>query len=182
VLGLALFLVAASPSRGLTSPAVRSWLVLAVVVAPLVTIGVVAARGATGARRAAWLAFSGAFFLAATAALTKQTAAALSDGLGHTLTTWAPYALIGVGGVAVILAQSAFQAGPLRASLPVLSVVEPLTSIGIGALVFHERVATSGSARVAQLCGLVLLMLGVVSLTRRSTLPSTRQPSGTMAA
>ncbi|MDQ1521410.1 MAG: hypothetical protein QOI55_2483, partial [Actinomycetota bacterium] len=128
VLGLAVFLVAASPSRGSTSPAVRSWLVLAAVITPFIVVGVVAARRAAGDRRAAWLAFAGAFLLAATAALTKQTAAALSHGVGHALTSWAPYTLVGVGGVAVILTQSAFQAGPLRASLPVLSVVEPLTS------------------------------------------------------
>jgi drug/metabolite transporter (DMT)-like permease len=180
VVGLALFLVAASPSRGLTSPPARSWLVLAIVMAPLVAIGLIAAGREAGERRAAWLAFAGAFFLAATAALTKQTAATWSDGLGPFLSSWPVYALIGVAGIAVILTQSAFQAGPLRAALPVLSVVEPLTSIAIGAAVFHERVATSGWARAGQLGGLVLLMAGVVSLTRRPTMPAVASSSGTM--
>ncbi|MCU1427504.1 MAG: integral rane protein [Actinomycetia bacterium] len=182
VAGLAVFLVAASPGRGRTTAAARSWLVLGAAITPLIALGLVAARRTIGERRAAWLAFAGAFLLAAVAALTKQSAAALSHGLMHALTDWAPYALVVVGGLGVLLTQSAFQAGALRASLPVLSIVEPLTSIAIGESVFHERIATSTPARAAQVIGLVFLMVGVASLTRSaSPVVNPVNESGTMA-
>jgi hypothetical protein len=69
--------------------------------------------------------------------------------------------------------QSAFQAGPLRASLPVLSVVEPLASIAIGAWVFDEQVATSVLARAGEVSGFALLATGILMLTAdtRATQP-----------
>ena len=75
----------------------------------------------------------------------------------------------------MLVTQSAFQAGPLRASLPVLSVVEPLASILIGAWLFEEHIATSLSARTGEVTGLLLLTAGVLALTTRpavGTLPT----------
>lgn len=164
--GVSLFLLAASPTRGHTSATISSWLVLAAVVSPVVVAAIVVGVGAVRARKAAALAVAGGVLLAATAALTKQVAAGFSDDRLAVFGTWSPYGLLAVGFAGTLMAQSAFQAAPLRASLPVLNVVEPIASILIGALVFREQLAHSTLARAAALTGLAVLITGVVSLSR----------------
>ena len=168
--GLTLFVLAAAPTDGQTDPPPMDWLVLGAVMGAGALLAVTSAARHVGELRAAWLACGGALLLALTAGLTKVVA---DDVAGHqmsVLRTWSPYALLAVGGVAVLVTQSAFQAGPLRASLPVLSVVEPLASILVGAWVFEEHIATTVSARIGEVSGLALLAAGVVALTMRPEL------------
>jgi hypothetical protein len=62
--------------------------------------------------------------------------------------------------------QSAFQAGPLSAAVPVVSVVEPLASIATGAALFHERVASQRGAPVVEVLALALMVAGILAVTR----------------
>ncbi len=171
VVGLSLFLAAASPTTGLALASARSWLVLAAWLVPVVVGAVVVARCGAGAARARRLALAGGLLAATTAALVKQTVAAAADGRASVLSSWSPYAFIVVTAVGVVVSQSAFQAGELRASLPVLSVVEPVASIAIGVTVFRERLAASALDRSLSGGGLLLLLAGVVVLTRYRTPP-----------
>lgn len=164
--GVSLFLLAASPSRGLTSADASRWLALAIAVGPLVVIATAIGVRSVGARKAAALAVGGGVLLAATAALTKQVAAGFADDHFGVLGTWAPYALGIVGLTGTLMAQSAFQAAPLRVSLPVLNVVEPVASIVIGALVFREHLTDTNLARAAAALGLATLVGGVIVLSR----------------
>ncbi|MHB8670953.1 MAG: DMT family transporter, partial [Acidimicrobiales bacterium] len=88
-------------------------------------------RAQQGARRAAMLAAAAGVLYGLTAALTKATSHLLSGGLLHAAGRWEPWALIACGVLGMILAQSAFQAGPLAASLPMLTIVDPLVSVAI---------------------------------------------------
>ncbi len=83
-----------------------------------------------------------------TAALTKTSSHLLDQGILLLLAHWQPYALLvaGIGGM--VIAQSAFQAGSLDASLPTMSVVDPIVSIVIGAFAFGESIA-AGPADVS---------------------------------
>lgn len=183
VAGLSVFVLAASPQSGRTTPPPTAWLSLATVVG-LLAVGSIflsfrrprviqptqadkrAQARADDAARAAWLALAAGLLLASTAALMKQAGSELADHGIRALTSWSPYGLAIVGGLAVLVTQSAFQAGPLRASLPVLSMVEPLASVVIGVWVFHEGIATSAPAVTGEAIGLTLLVVGVVILTK----------------
>lgn len=170
--GLSLFALAASPSTGTTVATTPAWLVVGLVVGALSTGALAQAGRATSPdRRAAWLAGAGGLLLAALAALTKQATAALGDEGIDVLGGWVPYAVLAVGGLSLVVTQSAFQAAPLRASLPVLSVVEPLASIVIGAWAFHEQFTLCAPATFAQIVGLIALLSGVVTLTSASPPP-----------
>jgi hypothetical protein len=169
VVGLATFVLAAAPGPGRTDVPAVDWLVLAAVVGGAALPAVAWASRRTGERRASGLALAGALLLALTTALTKQVADDVAAHGTGAATSWAPYALLVVGALAVLVTQSALQAGPLRASLPVISVVEPLTSVLVGAWVFREQLATSAVARAGELSGLLLLGLGAVLLTTRPT-------------
>ena len=100
------------------------------------------------------------------AALTKVNASLARAGLRELLDHWPPYALLAVGGAAVLLVQSAYQAGPLSASLPVIMVVEPLASVGIGTYLFHEQLGRHGLAPLAEIAGLAAIVAGIVVLAR----------------
>ena len=52
------------------------------------------------------------------------------------MTGWQPYAVLVLGVTGLLLVQSAFEAGPLRMSLPALTAAQPLAGIvcGIGFL------------------------------------------------
>ena len=66
----------------------------------------------------------------------------------------------------MVVSQSAFQAGPLQASLPVLTITEPLVASVIGLAAFHEHVAMHGVRGVAEGASVLVLAAGVVFLAR----------------
>lgn len=164
VAGLALFLVSADPGPGTPQASVGAWaVVLSVTLLPAVVLVAMAGRG-PGTRRAVMLAAATGLAYGLTAALTKSTANLLAQGIVPLVTHWQTYALIVVGGAGLLTAQSAFQAGPLRASLPILTVLDPVVSIMIGALAFGEGVALDGVRPALEVVGLAVLLLGVALL------------------
>lgn len=166
VAGLALFLVMASPTAGRDHASVAAWGVI--LGATLVPAGLMVGWGGPGpgVRRAALLAGATGMAYGLTAALTKATAQLLDHGVTHLLTGWQTYALVLVGATSLLTAQSAFQAGPLRASLPILTVVDPVVSIVIGALGFGEGISVAGPHPELEALGLMILAGGVFLLAR----------------
>jgi drug/metabolite transporter (DMT)-like permease len=167
VAGLSLFLVIANPASGGHAVSALGWAMVGVSAAvPVCALVGVAGRQPPGVLRAVLLACATGIDYGVAAALTKTTAALLSQGLVHTLSSWEPYALVLCAVVGLVLGQSAFQAGPLRASLPALTVVDPVVSVLIGALAFGEPLAVAGAAPVFEVIGLVVMTLGVTALCR----------------
>jgi fumarate reductase subunit D len=76
--------------------------------------------------------------------------------------SWQLYTVILLGAFSLLLTQLTFQAGPLTASLPAMSTVDPLLSIAIGVVVYDEHL-NNGLAAGASLIGL-LVILGVAIL------------------
>ena len=70
------------------------------------------------------------------------------------------------GVLGMLIAQSAFQAGDLDASLPVLTVVDPVVSIVIGAFLFGEGVRSGALDRGRHRAGLLIMTLGVFALSK----------------
>jgi hypothetical protein len=64
----------------------------------------------------------------------------------------------------MILAQSAFQAGPLDASLPTLSATDPVISVFIGVVVFSESVATGAVATTLEVISFAAIVVGIFML------------------
>jgi drug/metabolite transporter (DMT)-like permease len=167
VAGLSLFLVIANPAPGGHSVTVLGWAMVAVATAvPVAVLVGVASRQPRGVLRAVLLACASGINYGVAAALTKTTAGLLDRGLVHVLLSWDLYALIGCGLVGLVLGQSAFHAGPLQASLPALTVVDPVVSILIGALAFGEPLSAAGGAPVLEVVGLVAMTVGVTALCR----------------
>jgi len=100
-----------------------------------------------------------------TAAITEHTGNVLDGGFLHAITTWAPYALAVVSIAGLLVNQSAYQAGDLRWSLPLFTVLEPIVAILIGQFLFDEQISSAPGARVGAVIGLVTMTAGVFWLT-----------------
>ena len=84
---------------------------------------------------------------------------AANHGWTALLLSWQLYTVLALGAIGLFLTQVAFQAGPLTASLPAISTVDPLLSIAIGVLVYDEHIHRG------PLSGAVLLLLMLVLAT-----------------
>lgn len=169
VIGLSLFLVVASPGKGHDQASARGWIGLLIVTGVIICILVVLALGPerTNTRhRATLLAAAAGINYGVTAALTKAVAHLLRIGPSHVLASWELYALIAGGVIGMLMASSAFQAGALDASLPMITVADPVASILIGALILGESVRTGALPTPLELLGLVLVIVGVVALSK----------------
>lgn len=163
--GLAIFVAVGAPrgsSRGLHA---EGWAAFAMITALAVAVTVTLAQRRGPAGRAALLAAGAGIAYGLSAALTKQTLGELHLGVGHAALTAYPYLLVvaGVGGM--LLTQTAFQAGPLAASLPTLTLSEPVFATVAGVLLFSEHLR-GGAAGALALAGAAGAAAAVVGLTR----------------
>ena len=161
--GLAVFLIVGDPTDGNDEGDGRAWLAALVVIYPLVIVLVSSAARRRGAHRALLLGSAAGVLYGTTDALTKTVVRGLDDGLVSVVANWETWALIISICAGAFLQQSAYQAGGLRASLPSITGLEPLTGTLLGVLIYHERfrvdtaasrlllVASAGAAIVAAL-------------------------------
>jgi drug/metabolite transporter (DMT)-like permease len=166
--GLAAFLGAAAPSEGLPQTTPWRWVLVLAAVGGVLALGVGLGRLVGGMLRPLFYGLAAGAAFGLLAALTKASTHLLGEGAATFFTSWQPYAMavVAVGGA--IVQQSAFQAGPLPASLPVMDAVEPTVAVCIGVFAFNEHVGTSPLALLVQAVGVVALLYGIVTLDRSS--------------
>ncbi|MCU1456566.1 MAG: hypothetical protein JWL73_658 [Actinomycetia bacterium] len=143
--GLAVFLSLGSANGGHDRAPLTEWIPWLLGFGIAAGICVVIAWRGRGTTRALSLALATGVLYGATAALTKSSASLLGNGIVALLTAWEPYALAVVALVGMVLAQSAFQAGNLEASLPTLTVSEPIIAAMIGVGLLDERLHVAHS-------------------------------------
>ncbi len=169
--GLGVFLTVARPAAGRADTGPVEWAVLLAAVTVVAAALMLVARRPVPRRRAVALAAAAGVVYGAAAALTKTTSHLLSRGIVPVLEHWQPWVLVAFGVGGMLLAQSAFQAGALDASLPTMSVGDPLVSIAIGALVLGEAISNSPPAVAAEVLSLIVMSVGVYLLARSEAGP-----------
>jgi drug/metabolite transporter (DMT)-like permease len=175
VVGLAALLLAADPGRGHSAVHASAWIVTMVcTVVPIAVLSLAAAL--RPGVRAGLLATAAGVTYGLSAALTKSTAHLLALGIGRMLSSWQPYCLVAAGALGMLLCQSAFQAGPLRASLPLLTIVDPVVSIVIGVTLFHERIDQNPLRLAISLVAAAVMTVGVVALSRSPLIDLAEEP------
>lgn len=161
VAGLALFLTSANPEAGRPNAPLADWpVILAATVGPAAALVALAGRD-DGTRRATMLAGATGLLYGVSAALTKVSAEALGGSLVHLAETWQIYVLVVIGGAGLWLGQAAFAAGPISRSLPLMSALDPVVSVVIGALAFGEGIVIRGIAPWLESFGLAGVIVGV---------------------
>lgn len=190
--GLGVLLFTADPHGGRTGAPAQAWLAGAAAGAGLVALFVAAAltplRSGTRAspgRRAALLGAATGVSWGYLAAVIKEAGAHTGHGLGGLLSTWSPYVLVGVGLASMVLSTNALKAGPLAASQPGFTLVDPLVAGLLGVLMFHDRIDLAPGALVVEALAAGVLVWGVVALSHSSLVrgePPGPRPGGSAAA
>ncbi|HWG73035.1 MAG TPA: DMT family transporter [Acidimicrobiales bacterium] len=165
--GLSLFLLSAGPGSQSGNPSDLTWLVIVSAVAGIVLACQGSARLTHGAVRATLLGIcAGTAFGLLSALLKTVTYLLAHHGVLGTLASWQPYALAVVAIAGEVFAQSAFQSGPLAASLPVMDALEPAVAVAIAVAAFGETMSHSALALGAEGAGIVMVIAGIVVLDR----------------
>ena len=158
--GLALYVVVGAPG-GNTSHASRlEWLVAATGVALGAGIAVfLGRRTEEPGRRAIYYGLATGIVYSLTAVLTKATVDRIGTDVYPILGHWQLYALLFASVIGLVLNQSAFQAGHVAASLPVISVINPVLSSAMGILLFGEHLDAHGLVASLVAGGAIVAML-----------------------
>ncbi len=176
--GLAMFAAVAAPHGGHADPPMTHW-ALVLGIGGAVAVGAVAlGRVVRGPARASLVALAAGAAFGLLAALTKSSTFYLGEGAVAFFTAWQPYSMAAVAAFGMVVQQSAFQAGPPPASLPVMDAVEPTMAVLVGILAFGEHVAHTPLALAAEVVGLLVLVTGIVVLDRSPLLVELQAPSG----
>lgn len=176
VAGIGVFLVMARPHEGNPDPEDVVWVVIAVLL--LIVVGGVAAarRHPLGPSRATLLAVAAGTLFGLQSALLKTVTFRFGRDVVETFTSWHPYALAVVAVLGLLCSQSAFQAGPVAFSLPVIDALEPAVAILIGAVAFGEKLSATPEAVAMEVLGGVILVAGIFVLDRSPLILSLQQP------
>ena len=170
--GIGVFLRLAAPSGGRLHAPGSSWLL-----AGLVTGGVVLAalavafglrgrRGTSRSRRTAVLGSATGISWGFMAAVIKELSSHLSDGIDALVTTWSLYLLLAAGAATMLLAAHALASGPLAASQPGFTIVDPLTASLLGVFLFGEHIRTGAGALAGEALALAVVIAGAATLSR----------------
>lgn len=175
--GLAVFLVASDPQRGHDAALGLGTLALVgagVVVALLANA--TAPRVREPRRQAFFLGVVGGVLFGMVACMIKLSLQQLnSGGLMAMLTSWPPYVLLLAGAGGVLTNQRAYRTAGLSASMPVLNIVNGLTSLAFGFTVFGEVPRHSPLFLLVEAAALATMATGLWMLVQ---LEEARQRSG----
>lgn len=175
--GVTLFLVVAAPSGGQPDPSGLTWVLVGAPAVVVAGVSLLAARGPQSARRATLLGIAtGTMFGLMSALLKSWTFVLGHHGIISGLSTWQPYAMGAVAGAGFLTAQSAFQAGPLAASLPVIDTLEPGVAVAIAVAAFGEVVNHTLLALILEGVGGAAVIAGIFILDRSPLILSMQAP------
>jgi len=168
--GVGVFLRAASPSGGRPyAPGGLWWLAagatLAAVAIAVVLSGIVSGPATPSPRRAAWLGIATGIAWGFVAAVIKELSSRVTGGPAVIFSNWSVYALMVAGAAAMLLTSHAMAAGPLAASQPGFTILDPVTATLLGVVLYDEHLATSPAALTAELLSLVVLAAGARTLS-----------------
>ena len=165
--GLALFVGVAAPGGGDSQASLEGWVIAGAFVG-IVVVGLTVAAQLSRNRgtRALLLGLATGTLYGLTAVLTKSTVDMFDNGVAQTFTHWQPWALLVCSVVGLLLNQSAFQAGHVAASLPAISVVNPVLACVFGVTLFHEDFGANSTWEwIVTVLSIIAMVWGTIRLS-----------------
>jgi hypothetical protein len=81
---------------------------------------------------------------------------------------WSPYAVAVIGALTIAITQLAYRAGPLAASLPALTISDPVAAVALGILALGERLDDRPAPLALAATALAVMIAAAAALARRS--------------
>jgi drug/metabolite transporter (DMT)-like permease len=163
---VAMFVMVGEPAAGYQRASVQTWTVVAMVIGPAMVFCVLGARIWSGPVAAVLLAVVSASSWALFAVFTKAIVDVADEGLGALLRTPELYGWLLVAVLGTVFQQSSFRASSLTASLPTMTVTEPVVASLLGVTVLGETLGADGPQLVALAAAVVVVIVATAALAR----------------
>ncbi|MCV7244265.1 DMT family transporter [Mycobacterium mantenii] len=164
---LAIFLLVGQPREGHGRPPLPAWALALAITVPSVIACVIAAHRAAGRVRASLLGAAVAVLLGMIAVVTKVCTHRYSVGGWHALLIVpAPYVLVALAVTVTVVQNSAFHAGALQASVPIMLVGEPVVAVLLGVIVLGEHLAVGSVTALVLVVAVAAMVAATVALGR----------------
>ncbi|WP_037890805.1 DMT family transporter, partial [Streptomyces viridochromogenes] len=163
--GLAAALGTARPGGGDPATArLGPWLLALGAVTTLTAAALAARACVTGVWRASLTALAAGTVMGFQSVLLSATVARMPHGFVTVVSAWQTYLLVvaSVGGL--LLIQSAFQEGPLAASVTVIDTAEPVVAVAAGMTLFGETLHVGWPLTALTVAGVAATVIGIVRL------------------
>jgi drug/metabolite transporter (DMT)-like permease len=174
---VAVIVVVGNPTAGHSRASLETWTAVIAVLGPALVLCVVGARIWSGPVSAVLLAVVSGALWGLFAVLTKGVVDRLDDGLLALLRTPELYAwaLVAVAGTA--WQQSSFRAGALTASLPTMTVTEPVVGSMLGIVVLGETLRPGDAGWLTLIVAVAVMVVATAALARGEAAGATAQPA-----
>jgi drug/metabolite transporter (DMT)-like permease len=166
---VAVFVTVGDPAAGYQRASIRTWAVVALVIGPAMVFCVLGARIWSGPLAAVLLAVVSASSWALFAVFTKAIVDVVGhgfQGLGALLRTPELYGWLLVAVLGTVFQQSSFRASSLTASLPTMTVTEPVVASLLGVTVLGETLGADGPQLIALAAAVVVVIVATTALAR----------------
>jgi drug/metabolite transporter (DMT)-like permease len=164
VAGLVLFAKVGNPAQGRSDAPSWQWLLATVAVAALCA-GLLAVSDRAPAQRAAMNGAVSGATAALLAVMAKPVLTELSDGIGAVLSDPKTYLVVVLAVLGVVFQQIGLGTGCLAPTVAAGSVVSPLLSVVLGALVLQETLARPAWHTLVGIAGLAISLAAAVVIT-----------------
>lgn len=163
---VAVIVIVGNPTAGHSRASLETWTAVIVVLGPALVLCVLGAGVWKGPVSAVLLAVVSGALWGLFAVLTKGVVDRLDDGIIELVRTPELYAwaLVGIAGTA--WQQSSFRAGSLTASLPTMTVVEPLVAAVLGVVVLGEALRPGDAGWLTLVVAVAVMVVATVALAR----------------
>ncbi|UXA10295.1 DMT family transporter [Mycobacterium sp. SMC-8] len=175
---VAIIVTVGNPTAGASRASAETWLAVALVLGPALLLCVIGATVWSGPVSAVLMAVVSGALWGLFAVLTKAVVHRLDvtsvAGVLELLRTpelyaWAVVAILGTS-----TQQAAFRAGALTASLPTMTVTEPMVACGLGVVVLGETLRPGEAGWVTLVAAVTVMVVATVALARGEA--ATRDP------
>jgi drug/metabolite transporter (DMT)-like permease len=175
---VAVIVIVGNPTAGHSRASLETWTGVALVLGPALVLCVIGARILAGPASAVLLALVSGALWGLFAVLTKGVVDRLDDGVWPLLRTPELYAwaLVAIAGTA--WQQSAFRAGSLTASLPTMTVAEPVVGSVLGVVVLGETLHPGDAGWFTLVITVIVMVTATAALARgEAATAATGQPA-----
>jgi drug/metabolite transporter (DMT)-like permease len=172
---VAVIVTVGNPTAGHSRASLETWTAVIAVLGPALVLCVIGARIWSGTVSAVLLAVVSGALWGVFAVLTKGVVDRLDDGLWALLRTPELYvwALVAIAGTA--WQQSSFRAGALTASLPTMTVTEPVVGSVLGVVVLGETLRPGDAGWLTLIVAVAVMVVATAALARGEAASATKQ-------
>ena len=174
---VAVIVTVGNPTAGHSRASLETWTALIAVLGPAMVLCVIGARIWSGPVSAVLLAMVSGALWGIFAVLTKGVVDRLDDGIWALLRTPELYAwaLVAIAGTA--WQQFSFRAGSLTASLPTMTVTEPVVGSVLGVVVLGEALRPGDAGWATLIVAVAVMVVATAALARGEAATAAHQPA-----